>query len=208
MAWWRPGELRTFLELTAGHDLGPLFRLAAASGMRRGELVGLRWCDVDLDRGLINVRRQLASTDYLLLWDEPKTDRGRRIITLDVGTVAVLNEMQRSPSGQVFVNHAGEPPHPESVSRIFGRLVARSGLPRIRFHDVRHSHVAHLIEEGVDALTISRRLGHASAAFTLDRYGHLFDQAGATAAELLGDCWIPEAGGDHRISGSGGTLTA
>lgn len=79
------------------------------------------------------------------------------------------------------------------MARIFVRLVKRSGLPRIRFHDLRHSHVAHLIEAGVDPLTISRRLGHASVAFTLDRYGHLFDQAGATAARAVGELLAPHA---------------
>ncbi|MEO7572194.1 MAG: tyrosine-type recombinase/integrase [Acidimicrobiales bacterium] len=198
MAWWRPRELRAFLEFVSGHELSPLFRLAGATGMRRGELVGLRWGDVDLEGARINVRRQITSTDYIVRQDAPKSDRGLRVVTIDPGTVAILEVLDRHPNGQVFNDGAGNPRHPESVARIFGRVVKRSGLPRIRFDDLRHSHVAHLIEAGVDPLTISRRLGHASVAFTLDRYGHLFDQAGATAARAVGELLGPQEEGPGR----------
>lgn len=191
-AWWRPSELRDFLEFAGNHELAPLFRLAGATGMRRGELVGVRWGDLDPEGARINVRRQITSTDYIVRQGEPKSERGLRVITIDAGTVEVLRTMARHPSGQVFVDGDGHPLHPESVARIFGRLVKRSRLPLIRFHDLRHSHVAHLIEAGVDPLTISRRLGHASVAFTLDRYGHLFDQADATAARAVGELLRPQ----------------
>lgn len=184
--WWRPEELRGFLEFAGNHELVPLFRLAGATGMRRGEIVGLRWSDVNLDGERINVRRQITSTDYVVRHGEPKSDRGLRVVTLDRGTVDILRSIPRDSSGFVFVDAGGQARHPGSVSRIFKRLVVRSGLPNLRFHDLRHSHVAHLIEAGVDPLTISRRLGHASVAFTLDRYGHLYDQAGATAARAVG----------------------
>lgn len=186
MAWWSPAELRAFLDFAAGHALAPLFRVAGATGMRRGELLGLKWRDVDLDAARITVRRQVTSTDYVVREDEPKSERGRRVITLDPGTVNALRAVPHR-SNFVFTDEEGKPFHPEFVPRAFTRLALRSGLPRIRFHDLRHSHVAHLIEAGVDPLTISRRLGHASVAFTLDRYGHLFDQAGAAAARAVGD---------------------
>lgn len=186
MAWWSPSELRAFLDFSSEHNLAVLFRVAGATGMRRGELVGLDWRDVDLDAARITVRRQLTSTDYVVREDAPKSDRGRRIVTLDPGTVEALRRLT-GRRGLVFADEDGRALHPESVARIFKRLAKRSGLPEIRFHDLRHSHVAHLIEAGVDPLTISRRVGHASVAFTLDRYGHLFDQAGATAARAIGD---------------------
>jgi integrase len=79
----------------------------------------------------------------------------------------------------------GRPLDPESVAKVFDRRVARSGLPRIRFHDLRHSHVAHLIAAGEQHLVIARRLGHASSSFTMDRYGHLFEDAGSQAASAV-----------------------
>ena len=202
MEWWRPEELVTFLDLTANHELGLLFRLAAVTGMRRGELLGLRWADIDLTAGVLTVRRQLASTDYRVRFDEPKTERGRRRIDLDPVTVTALAAARRDLIGRgaqaarddpVFIRSDGSSWHPETVSRTFDRLVLRGGLPRIRFHDLRHTHVAHLISANVDALTISRRLGHASVAFTLDRYGHLFDQAGAGAAQAVAKLLRPDS---------------
>ncbi len=85
----------------------------------------------------------------------------------------------------VFTEPDGSSPDPESVACTFNRRVARSGLPRIRFHDLRHTHVAHLIAAGEIPLLIARRLGHASAAFTQDRYGHLFEGAGSQAASAV-----------------------
>lgn len=157
------------------------------TGMRRGELVGLRWGDVDLHTGRITVCRQVTSTDYAVRSGEPKSERGLRVISVDHDTLACLTMLPRHSVTMVFTDESGQPRHPESVARTFSRLVKASGLPRIRFHDLRHSHVAHLIEAGVDPLSISRRLGHASVAFTLDRYGHLFDQASASAARAVGD---------------------
>ncbi len=167
--------------------------------MRRGELVGLSWVDVDLEKARIVVRRQVTSTDYQLRWEESKTQRGRRTIDLDSETMSILRRQkdallaksssppQLSPAEKrlVFPSADGTVRHPEAVSDTFNRLVRKSGLPRVRFHGLRHSHVAHLIGAGVDPLAISRRLGHSSVAFTLDRYGHLFDQAGATAARKV-----------------------
>lgn len=201
--WWTPDQLRTFLQRARDHELGALFRLAAMTGMRRGELVGLWWSDVDFAAARVVVRRQVASTDYRLRWEEPKTQRGRRTIDLDSETAEVLGRhrskmatatqsTQAKASGLdllggelVFRDRLGNVLHPETVSEAFNRLVRRSGLPRVRLHDLRHSHVAHLIAVGVDPLAISRRLGHSSVAFTLDRYGHLFDTAGASAAKKV-----------------------
>ncbi len=206
-AWWTPEQLRLFLSFVDAHELGSLFRLAGLTGMRRGELVGLSWVDVDLTRSRVVVRRQVTSTDYRLHWKEPKTQRGRRVIDLDAETKTVLRRQQltlrseaKAPSSSdsltpemqlVFPSADGTVRHPETVSDTFNRLVRKSSLPRLRFHDLRHTHVAHLIGAGVDPLAISRRLGHSSVAFTLDRYGHLFDQAGAAAAQkvaALVDC--------------------
>jgi integrase len=130
--------------------------------MRRGEVCGLRWADVDLERGRVHVRQQLTTLNGKLIFSaRTKTDRGRRTIDLDPATAAVVRA-QRARQAEhrlilggtyedhdlVFAHVDGTPLDPESVAKVFDRRVARSGLPRIRFHDLRHSHVAHLIAAG------------------------------------------------------------
>lgn len=219
MAWWTPPDLRTFLDRTADAPLGALFRVAAMTGMRRGEVCGLRWSDVDLDVGRIDVRQQLtvvrtpgAPDGGLLFSERTKTDRGRRTVDLDPGTVAVLRT-RRSQQAEhrlavgagwsnehnlVFTEPDVRPLDPESVAQVFNRRVARFKLPRIRFHDLRHTHVAHLIAAGEQPLLIARRLGHASAAFTQDRYGHLFPEAGSQAASAVA-AMVDAAGGSTGV---------
>lgn len=198
-AWWTPEELRRFLDMVAGEEHFALFRLAAMTGMRRGEVCGVRWADVDLDAGKLHVRQQLVTVDHaVVLSEHPKTDHGRRTIDLDPGTVAVLRAHRAAQAttrlamgagyvdrGLVFAKVDGSPLHPEAVGHVFTRRVARSGLPRIRFHDLRHSHAAHLIAARRDSLEISRRLGHASPAFTMAKYGHLMPDADSAAAAAV-----------------------
>jgi len=199
MKWWTPEQLGNFLALTADEPLGPLFRVAAMTGMRRGEVCGLRWSDVDLDKGRIEVRQQLLALRGELSFSErTKTDHGRRRIDLDPATGAVLKS-QRSRRAEhrlamgagfqdhdlVFAQPDGTPLDPESVAKVFERRVAKNDLPRIRFHDLRHTHVAHLIAAGEQPLLIARRVGHASSSFTMDRYGHLFETADSQAASAV-----------------------
>ncbi len=199
--WWRPAELDQFLLATANEALGNLIRVAAMTGMRRGEVCGLRWEDVDLAVGRIEVRQQLTTINGDLIFSErTKTDNGRRSIDLDPATVTALRRERkrqaenRLATGEgyqdggrdlVFTRADGEPLDPESVAKVFDRRVARYGLRRIRFHDLRHTHVAHLIKANVPALVISRRMGHASTTFTMDQYGHLFEEADAEAASAV-----------------------
>lgn len=204
MAFWTPAELHRFLRANEHDELFPMLRLVAMSGLRRGEACGLRWADVDLDRGGINVRQQLvivAAGDGrhdAVMQETTKSDAGRRRIDLDQETVAVLrahraNQAQRRllaggawiDSGLVFTRRTGGPLDPERVSSKFETRVRRFDGPRLRFHDLRHTHCAHLIGAGVNVKTISRRLGHASVSFTLDRYGHLMPEADGEAAAAV-----------------------
>jgi integrase len=208
MAWWSPTELARFLAATADEPLGALWRVAAMTGMRRGEVCGLRWADVDTDAGKVEVRQQLnvvrspgAPDGGLVFSPRTKTDRGRRTIGLDPVTVATLKRERKrqkenqvalgagwanAERGLVFTEPDGCPLDPESVAKRFVRRVERvGGLPRLRFHDLRHTHVAHLIAAGEIPLLITRRLGHASSSFTMDRYGHLFPDADSGAASAV-----------------------
>ena len=131
--------------------------------------------------------------------ERTKTDHGRRSIDLDAKTVSVLRAHRARQAATrlaiaagyhadldlVFAQVDGSPLDPESVALVFARRVARSGLPRIRFHDLRHTHCAGLIAAGQDAKVISRRLGHASESFTYDRYGHLMPEADTAAAAAV-----------------------
>jgi integrase len=200
MTVWTASQLKKFLAFTSDEALGPLFHVAAMTGMRRGEVVGLRWSDVDFDTAVIRVRQQITTVNgELMVSERMKTDRGQRNIDLDAGTVAVLKGRRKAQAadrlkmgggwqdqlGLVFSEPDGSPQDPESVAKVFDRRVARCGVPRIRFHDLRHTHVALLIAAGEQPLLVSRRLGHASASFTLDRYGHLFEEAGSQAAAAV-----------------------
>lgn len=200
MKFWTPAELDRFLSRTADDYLAPLYHLAAMTGMRRGEVCGLQWADVDLEESRIAVRRQLGVVDHTPVFTErPKSDHGRRTIDLDPTTVSVLRSHRvrqastrlamgsgyRDDLDLVFAQEDGTPLHPDAVSKRFGRLVRRAGVARIRFHDLRHSHCAHLIAAGRNAKEISRRLGHASVTFTFDRYGHLMPEADAQAAAAV-----------------------
>lgn len=199
MAWWTPAELGTFLSAVAGDELHPLFRLASMTGLRRGEVCGLRWAEVNLDSGLVQVRRQLTVVDGRVIAEEhPKSDHGRRTVEVDESTVATLRHHRGSQLGRrmlvgagwregdlVFCGPAGEQLHPESVAKAFVRRARIAGVPVIRFHDLRHTHCAHLIAAGRNPREISVRLGHASVSFTLDRYGHLMPEAGGDAAAAV-----------------------
>lgn len=195
-ACWTPEETRTFLEAIATHSLYPLMRLFAMSGLRRGEAHGLRREDLDLDGAVAHVRQQLGVIgNELVFVDTPKSDAGYRDVELDAKTITVLRRHLTAQKaervalgvgykdhGLVFQMPSGEPYHPKSTSQTFGRMVKRTGHKRIRLHDLRHGHCAHMMAAGMDVKLISRRMGHGSVAFTLDRYGHLQPGAGADAA--------------------------
>ncbi len=195
-AVWTPSELSRFLDFTAAYRAGPMIHLAAMTGMRRGEIVGLRWGAVDLARSTVRVVAAATFLDGAETIDVPKTKRSRRTINLDRRTTAVLKlhrATQREElfelgitapvDDRVFTNEVGEPLRPNSVGQAFRRLVDSSGLPKIRFHDLRHTHASHLIAAGVNARVVSERLGHSSVSFTLDTYGHVMPGQQSEAAE-------------------------
>lgn len=170
-----------FLRAAVGDRLFPAFWLAANTGMRRSELLGLKWGDIDLDKATVSISRGLVAIGYELTESRGKTANSRRSIDLDPTTVDILTAwktwttVERRVSGvesdRVFITPDGGPVHPHSVSQAFERVARNAGLPVIRFHDLRHTHATLLIKEGVPVKVASERLGHASADVWAEKHG-------------------------------------
>ncbi len=179
---WTAGELRAFLEATADDRLATMWHLFALTGMRRGEVAGLLWCDVDLKAGRIAVQRALTIVGADLRETTPKRGRSR-VIDLDAGTVAALGAWQKLQARErqawpapwpnphrVFTAEDGAPVHPDRITRAFRGHVVAAGVPTIRLHDVRHTHASLLLRAGVPVKVVSERLGHSDVAFTMRVY--------------------------------------
>lgn len=177
------GEARAFLASVAGDRFGPLFLAAIGTGMRQGELLGLRWQDVDLDAGTITVRHTLERGSRVLA--EPKTERARRTLSLPSGVLTGLREQRRrqleermATGGRwhdgdfVFAAGNGRPLDPRNVLRAFHTALAAAALPRQPFHAMRHACATLLLEQGEELSVVSRILGHADLSTTADVYAH------------------------------------
>jgi integrase len=203
MACWSPEQMSQFLVSTSEDRLAALWRLVASTGMRRGEILGLRWSDLDLDAGSLSIGQTLVVVDSQAVLSEPKTGAGRRTLALDPATIAALRSHRARQaeerlmygrewrdSGLVFVREDGEPINPERLSKWFDQRVTRTGLPRITFHGLRHSYVTMLLRAGQPLRTVSQRVGHSSPNVTSAVYAHVLpgdDEAAALAgAKLLG----------------------
>jgi integrase len=156
------------------------------TGMRRGELVGLRWVDIDLRAGRVNVAQAATMVGTSVRYGEPKTRTSRRSIALDSGTVAALKVHRKrqledrlawgeawTDTGLVFTHEDGRALMPPHVTRMFGRLVAGAGLPELTLHGLRHSHITALLRTGQPIRVVSARAGHSSPAITLSVYAHV-----------------------------------
>ena len=194
---WTGDQLRRFLDAMADHELYPLYLLAATTGMRRGEIAGLPWRNVDLDAARVTVNQQIVSVQYKLIESDLKTPTSRRSIDLDPRTVAELRRHrrrqleermatgQRGDDGYVFAKPGGSPIHPDLISQTFERAVAKLDLPRIRLHDLRHTHATILLQQNVHPKVVSERLGHSSVAFTMTVYQHVMPGLQAQAASAF-----------------------
>jgi integrase len=191
---WDPEELAEFLQAVSGTRLGPVWRLSAMTGMRRGEVLGLRWRDIDFDRARLSVRQAVVAVGYGVIHSTPKS-HDARVIDLDAATVAQLKahrqrqDEERAEWGNdyqdqdlVVAKENGEPIHPHTFSQSFERLLEKHNLRRIRLHDLRHTHATLALKAGIPVKVISERLGHESPAFTLKQYAHVIPGMQAEAA--------------------------
>jgi integrase len=166
--------------------------------MCRGEVLGLRWRDVDLGTARLSVRQSIVSVAYEIKFAEPKTARGRRSIAIDQRTVAALRAWRKDQledrmllgdeyenSGLVFTREDGRFVHPDRFSQLFDKYVETAGLRRIRLHDLRHTHATLALAAGVHPKVVSERLGHATVAFTLDVYSHAVPALQEKAADRV-----------------------
>ncbi|MFG3133290.1 tyrosine-type recombinase/integrase [Streptomyces tendae] len=193
-------EARQFLSTTRGHRLHALFELALHTGLRKGELLGLHWEDLDLDAGTAAIRRTLQRTSTGGLTTLPtKTRASERRIALPTRCVQSLKlhheqqEREREASGatwqhdaHVFTTVQGRPIDPTNLTRTFTTILRRAGLRHIRFHDLRHSTATLLLEQGVELVVIKELLGHAHIGVTATVYAHVRLRLQRDAIDSLG----------------------
>ena len=196
-------EARRLLGAARGDRLEALYVLAVHTGMRSGELLGLKWADVDLESGTIRVRRTLTRTEdgKRLTLGEPKTKKSRRTVRLTPRAAEALGghrarqaeEKLRAGGlygdrGLVFAGETGGIVNPSNLrNRSFRPLLGRAGLPRITFHDLRHTCASLLFQRNVHPKFVQELLGHASIAITLDTYSHMLPGMGGEAADAIGE---------------------
>ena len=182
-------QLGAFFQEARDSGVYELYYLDLATGLRRGELLGLRWTDIDFQRGTLKIQRAISRQNGEVTVAPLKTKNAYRSLPLSADAISVL-KMQRCKVGSsewVFPSPTDGPMSPDSVLHRLQRVLKRAGLPRIRFHDLRHTFATLALQNGVDVKTVSSMLGHYSAGFTLDTYAHVTTDAQRKAAQTMGD---------------------
>lgn len=206
---WTTEETNKFLASVKGERLFPLYMVDWGAGLRRSELLGLQWPDINMKKGNLTIKRTLVRVKGGYKFGEPKTKKSRRTIPLPEPVIQALkawrsqqaqDEMKWrglhkdlpdedkpkfNPLKMVFSNEIGEPMNPEFVSRAFKRDLEKAGLPEIRLHDLRHGHATMLLELGEDLKVVSDRLGHSTITITADIYSHVREKLQREASRKL-----------------------
>jgi len=200
-------ETRRLLDAVHGDRLEALYMLAVTTGMRRGELLGLKWSDIDLENAMVSVQRTLTRTDNgkRVALGEPKTKKSRRTIRLTEAAVEALRgHLQRqlreievlgdryADEGLVFTTEVGTLINPSNLrQRSLAPLLKKAGLPHIRFHDLRHTCATLLFQSNVHPKFVQELLGHATIAITLDTYSHVMPGMGDATARAMQEALSP-----------------
>jgi integrase len=193
-----PGEARRYLDVAAGDRLEALFMVTVALGLRQGEILGLSWGDVDLKNSALSVRRQLQRINGKLELVETKTTDAARPLILPAVAISALTHHQMrqeeeraaagdqwKESGLVFTTTIGTPLDARSVIRRHHAIVKAANIPRLRFHDLRHSAATLLLAQGVSPKYISQMLGHRQVAFTMQTYAHVIKETQQQLADKM-----------------------
>ena len=204
MANLAPENALKFLEAARETHYYVLFYKALYTGMRLGELLGLRWCDVDLDMASLSVVQALYKRCGVCKMVEPKSSKSRRRIALSPSLSLLLREYKTEQQAQrillgrpladsnlVFSHIDGKPLDPGVVSHTFAKVLKKAGLPHIRFHDLRHTHATLLLKAGIHPKIVSERLGHANIGITLDTYSHVLPGLQERAAKRFDEMLEP-----------------
>lgn len=197
---WSPQELKVFISATRDDRLGAAWLLFCTTGLRRGEVAGLKWSDIDLVEGCLKVERTFTVIDHKVVVSTPKTTASGRLLALDGETVKALKSLKATQSSErlawgaaykgqdlIFVREDGSPVHPRVITRTFQRIVREIALPKIPLHGLRHSYATAALEAGVPLKVVSERLGHSSIRITGDIYSHVRPEVDKAAAALVAD---------------------
>ncbi len=206
MRVWSTEQTRTFLAHVQTERLYPMWLLFATTGMRRGEVLGLRWDAIDIKTGTLEVRQTLVPLGKDTALSEPRTAAGRRSIDLDPATVAALRLWRETQTaerwrwkelwtdtGLVFTKENGLPYHPQHVTKMFKRRAELAGLPVIPLHSLRHSWATAALRAGENAKVVQQQLGHASVSITLDVYAAVMPGDRRDTVERVAALMVPAA---------------
>ncbi len=196
--------LNTFLEATRQTPYYTLFLMASHTGLRRSELLGLRWKDMDLDLGTLSVVQTLHHLkDGRTVFEAPKSAKGRRMVALTPSAALTLKAHRERLEADlallgtplvgdrlVFSNLDGNPFLPDTITHVFVKIARRAGLPGIRFHDLRHTHASLMLKQGIHPKIVSERLGHSTVSITLDTYSHVLPGLQEAAALRFEDALL------------------
>ena len=187
-------QLTSFLREAKESGVFEMYYVELATGLRRGELLGLKWEDIDFEHSNLRGKRQIARINGEVTEAPLKTKNAYRTLPLAEDTIAVLKQQRKKVGNSpwVFPSPTGGPISPDSVLHMLHRVLKRAGVPRVRFHDLRHTFATLALQNGGDVKTVSGMLGHYSAGFTLDTYAHVTTSAQRRAAEAM----------EHVLSGS------
>ena len=197
-------QVRTLLSFVKGDRFEVLFWLAVTTGLREGELLGLKWSDVDWINRRLRIQRQLQRLHRGLQFNEPKSAAGRRVIALGETTIEKLRKHQDFQAGErkaageswiendmIFPSSTGTPMDPSNLYHSFKRLLKEAGLPDMRFHDLRHTAATLMLQQGVNPKVVQERLGHSDIVLTLGTYSHVLPVMQDEAAEKMDELLTP-----------------